>query len=554
MKKMIREKTRAALQVIAGSNELPSLEAVVVEEPRDPSHGHLATNAALALAKALGHKPRELADKIIGAISDPEGYISATTVAGPGFVNFKLSNKWWAKALSDIIAAGPDYGRKPLTGRKVQVEYVSANPTGPLHVGHGRGAAIGDALARILAFTGDEVVREYYINDAGRQMRILGASVLARAKELQGGTEEFPADHYRGEYIYDLAKEVLADKTLTPPNFWALPDEEKIPFLSQFAGQRILNGIKKDLEDFRAIQEVFFSETSLYEKGLVFKALSYLKETGRSFDKDGALWFNSAPLGDDKDRVLIKSDGEKTYLAADIAYHQDKFARGFDLVVDVWGADHHGYIPRMKAAVAALGYKPDQLGVVLVQLVSLLRGGQLVSMSTRAGEFVTLREVVAEVGVDAARFLFLTRGHESPLDFDLEVAKAQSRDNPVYYVQYVCARIYSLIQKSGFEPLKASLTKDGAPLLVEPEEVDLIRHLQTFPETVETAARRLEPHLLTAYLTGAARLFHQYYGRHRLIAEENEPLSRARIALAAAIRQVTVIGLNLLGVAAPERM
>ncbi|MDR2422089.1 MAG: arginine--tRNA ligase [Deltaproteobacteria bacterium] len=553
MKKTIRQKVEAAVLALAVENGLKpgqlNLGQIVVEEPKDPTHGHLATNAALALSKALGQKPRPLADRILAALADPEGFIEKAEAAGPGFINFRLSNKFWAKALAEAIEAGESFGRRPPTGRKVLVEYVSANPTGPLHVGHGRGAALGDALARILAFAGEAVSREYYVNDAGRQMRVLGASVRARLLELKGAGGDFPQDHYRGQYVVDLAKELLKEGSPLPFNFWELGEEGQTRWLSRWAGDRILSDIKKDLVDFKAVQETWFSETSLYEDGAVDKALAFLKAGGHLFERDGALWFRSEPLGDDKDRVLVKSDGEKTYLAADVAYHWNKFERGFDLAVDVWGADHHGYIPRMKAAVAALGYPKDRLAVVLAQLVNLLRGGALASMSTRAGEFVTLREVMDEVGVDAARFIFLTRSHESPLDFDLEEAKAQNKDNPVYYVQYVCARIFSLVQKSPFDSAKADLT-----LLTEPEEVDLIRHLAGFPETVETAARRLEPHLLTAWLTNAARLFHQYYARHRLNDESQPHLSKARIALAGAVRQVTAIGLDLLGVSAPERM
>ncbi|MDR0550356.1 MAG: arginine--tRNA ligase [Deltaproteobacteria bacterium] len=556
MKPTIRQKIEAAVHVVAqeidpnlNPGEL-KLDQIVVEEPKEPSHGHLATNAALTLAKALGQKPRNLADRLVEALKDPEGYLLSAEVAGPGFINFRLSVKWWALALAKILEAGSDYGRRPPTGQKVQVEYVSANPTGPLHVGHGRGAALGDSLARILEFTGATVTREYYVNDAGRQMRILGQSVLARLLELKGELSEFPDDHYRGQYIVDLAKDLLADPSLSPPNFATLDQASQVAFLSRYAGQRILADIKKDLLDFKALQESWFFESSLYERGLVDQAIAALRAKGHILEKDGAVWFLSKPFGDDKDRVLIKSDGEKTYLAADVAYHQDKFAKGFDLVVDVWGADHHGYIPRVKAAVEALGYDRNALAVVLIQLVNLCRGGQQVSMSTRAGEFVTLRAVLDEVGPDAARFMFLTRSHDSPLDFDLEVAKAQNRDNPVYYVQYVSARIFSLLDKSPFKPSQdLDLT-----LLTAPEETDLIRHLVGFPEAVAAAGRRLDPHGLTIWLTATARLFHQYYGRHRLLDEEKESLSRARLALAGAIRQVTAIGLNLLGVTAPEKM
>ncbi|MDR2444018.1 MAG: arginine--tRNA ligase [Deltaproteobacteria bacterium] len=546
---MLKDKILSAVKAIASQENWPDgvkESDFVVEEPRDPSFGQLATNAAMTMAKASGHKPRDLAKLIIAQIADPDGFIDSMEIAGPGFINFRLSSVWWAKALKAIRAAGPDYGRRKPSGRRVQVEFVSANPTGPLHVGHGRGAALGDAVARILTFQGDDVEREYYINDAGRQMNILGLSVLIKLEQSKGLDPQIPEDFYRGDYINQIALDIqpsLGD------NFDCLPREEKIGRLSDIAGRLILDGIKKDLTDFRVSHDTWFSEKSLYQTGAIEKAIKELKDNGHIYNSEGAVWFKTTALGDDKDRVLIKNDGSQTYFAGDIAYHRDKLARGFETMIDIWGADHHGYIQRMKAAVEALGKDRENLSIILVQLVNLLRDGQLVSMSTRGGEFVTLREVLDEVGADAARFIFLTRSHDSTLDFDLELAKAQTRDNPVYYVQYVCARIHSLISKA---ELGGAI---GDPnLLTQPEELELIKHLAAFPDNLESAAKRLEPHLVTVYLTTLAKLFHQYYAVHRLIVDGDPNLTASRVELAAAVRQVTVIGLDLLGVSAPEKM
>ncbi len=549
MKKMLEAKIKRALTLAAAERGLdlgPALDRFVVEEPRDPDHGHLATNAALVLAKAFGQKPTELADEILARLDNREGWIEKMEKAGPGFINFTLGLDWWAKALGDLLTAGDDFGRGEPKGLKVMVEYVSANPTGPLHVGHGRGAAIGDALARVLDRAGYEVVREYYINDAGRQMRLLGNSVYQRARELAGATEPFPDDHYRGQYIIDLAREALSRE----PGLLSRPEDEVVSELTDFAHQDILGGIKADLAAFRVGHEVWFSETSLYRDGLVDQALTFMRARGYIYEQDGALWFRATALGDEKDRVLIKSTGEKTYFAADIAYHWNKYQRGFDLVIDIWGADHHGYIPRMKAAVEALGRRRDDLAVILVQMVSLVRDGQPVSMSTRAGEFVTLKEVLDEVGADAARFMFLTRSPDTTLEFDLELAKAKTRDNPVYYVQYVGARIESILRGN------PALAGDRPDLrrLVQPEETALIKHLTAFPELIQSAAQRWEPHHLTAYLTTLARLFHHYYGQHRVAVDDDPALASARLALVRAIRLVVRLGLDLLGVDSPNSM
>lgn len=548
MKKMLEEKIARALAPLAAEIGLEPGSwsgRFVVEEPRDPDHGHLATNAALVLSKNFSRKPTELADLIMSRLDNSEAWIEKMEKAGPGFINFTLSPKWWAKALADLLAAGENYGRGESKGIKAMVEYVSANPTGPLHVGHGRGAAIGDALARVMGRAGYEVTREYYINDAGRQMRILGESVYLRIQELTGAAVVFPEDHYQGQYIVDLAREFYQ----TRPNILELPQEKAVEELTGFAHRAILAGIKSDLAAFRVGHEVWFSETSLYQDGLVDEALEFMRSQGYIYDQDGALWFKATAMGDEKDRVLIKSSGEKTYFAADIAYHWNKYQRGFDLVVDIWGADHHGYVPRMKAAVEALGRKREDLGVLLVQMVSLVRDGVPVSMSTRAGEFVTLKEVVDEVGADAARFMFLTRSPDSTLEFDLELAKAKTRDNPVYYVQYVGARIESILRAKPAVPADPNFE-----LLVQPEEAALIKHLTTFPELIQTAAARREPHHLTAYLGALARLFHHYYSQHRIAVDDNPPLASARRSLVIAVRLVVRLGLDLLGVESPDSM
>jgi arginyl-tRNA synthetase len=523
-----------------------------VEVPRDATHGDWATNAALVLAKPERKAPRDLAQIIIDHLDDPEGFIEKTDIAGPGFINFTLSAKWWHRVVKNILAQGQSYGRVDIgENKKVQVEFVSANPTGPLHVGHGRGAAVGDALASLLDAAGFDVEREYYINDAGRQMHTLGRSVWYRYLELNGKSVDFPDDHYQGDYIRDLAQE-LKDKH--GDRFVEMTDHDAVAEIYPWAAEQIGNGIRDDLAAFGVEYNVWFSEKSLYNNGLLKATLDDMRERGHIYDKDGAVWFATEKLKDDKDRVLIKSSGDHTYFASDIAYHRDKFKRGFDTVIDIWGADHHGYVGRMKAAVKALGYDRDQLQVLLVQLVNLLRGGTPVAMSTRAGQFVTLKEVVDEVGVDAARFLFLTRSSDSPLDFDLELAKTQTKDNPVYYVQYAHARITSVFKKAeaeGFtevDPESADLT-----LLVEEEELGLMKFLAGFPQLVEGAALAREPHRLTHYLTELAKKFHPYYNRHKFVSED-KALSRSRLVLAQAVRQIVANGLGLLGVSAPDSM
>ena len=554
MRKILYDKVVAALEAAAQKGEIPRVDipgSFTIETPKQEAHGDWAANAAMVMSKPAGKKPRDLAAIIIDNIRDDEGRLEKMEIAGPGFINFTLSAKWWAEVVRRILTEKDSYGRcEAGQGRKVQVEFVSANPTGPLHVGHGRGAALGDALARILEAAGWDVQREYYVNDAGRQMRTLGRAVLYRYYQSFGREVDFHKDLYQGDYIVDLAREI---KERDGDKYLDMDEEVAVDEIYPWAASMILDGIKDDLAAFRVSYDRWFSEKSLFQDDQFKQTMEDLKARGHIYEKDGAVWFASVDLGDDKDRVLIKSSGDNTYFATDIAYHRNKYERGFDLVINLWGADHHGYIPRMKAAVEALGRQKSQLEVLLVQLVNLLRGGAPVAMSTRAGEFVTLKEVVDEVGPDAARFIFLTRSSDSPLDFDLDAAKAKSADNPVYYVQYAHARICSVFRAAESQGLPAEALNADLSLLKEEEEVGLIKHLAKFGQVVEGAAANLEPHRLTHYLTELAKKFHPYYNRHRFIGDDPK-LTNARLALAAAVKQVTASGLNLLGVSAPEKM
>ena len=555
MKETLQKALLEALAAAQAAGDLPQGEApqFVVERTKQADHGDLATNLAMQLARPLKMNPRQIAQKLVDRLGNANGLIHQAQIAGPGFINFFLEPSAWMSVLTRIMEPGArfgcgDWGR----GKKVNVEFVSANPTGPLHVGHGRGAVWGDTLARLLAFSGFAVSTEYYINDAGNQMNTLGRSVLVRARQLKGSDEEFPEKHYMGVYIQDLAAELLDSEQ--GKGLLDMPEKDAMALCTVWAAGKILDGIKDDLKAFQIEHEVFFSEKSLVDRGGVEAAFAELKRLNQLYEKDGALWFRSTDFGDDKDRVVRRSNGETTYFASDIAYHLDKFRRGFDWCIDVWGADHHGYVPRMKAAVEALDHNRDELELVLVQLVNLLRAGEPVAMSTRAGEFVTLREVVDEVGPDSARFIFLTRRSEQTLDFDLEVAKQQSMDNPVYYVQYAHTRVKSVLRKAAEEGV--SLPDPGAvdlALLSLAKEVDLAKLLNEFPETVEGAARSLKPHRITYYLQELAEQFHSYYNAHRVLVDD-QALSAARLVFIQAVGAVIAQGLDLLGVSAPEAM
>lgn len=528
---------------------LPYIE---VEAPGNPQHGDYAANAALILAAQAKQNPRKIAQTIQENISDPEKIIEKTQIAGPGFINFFVKDSIWHNYLKNIDEQKEKYGLSDFgCGKKVQVEFVSANPTGPLHIGHARGAVVGDVIANLLTADGYRISREYYINDAGNQMNNLGKSVLLRYRELMGEKIEFPETCYRGDYIMDISREIIkreGDKYLN------LNEEETISYFNSVAGQEILEEIKVDLKDFGVIFDEYFSEKELYKDNGVTNLLDKLQEQGFIYSDGETLWFKTTDFGDEKDRVVIRKNGEPTYFAADIAYHQNKFSRGFEMIIDIWGADHHGYMPRIWAGIQALGHDKTALKIILVQLVNLLRGGVPAAMSTRSGEFVTLREVLDEVGKDAARYNFLMRRSDSHLDFDLELAKKQSSENPVYYVQYAHARICSILRMAQERDITLPVYADIDPgMLSDPEEKNLIKLLVRYPETICSAARSLEPHRVTFYLNELAGVFHSYYNKNKVISE-NQQLTAARLFLAGAIKIVLQNALKIIGVSAPEKM
>jgi len=528
-------------------------DKATIEPPKDKQFGDMACNVAMLTAGKLGMKPRDLAEELKKDLLAADPALSKVEVAGPGFLNVTFAPAFWQKTVEEVLEVKQCFGKFNLgRGRKVQVEFVSANPTGPLHIGHGRGAAVGDCVARILRAMDYEVSTEYYINDAGRQMRLLGESIWVRCLELLKKPVVYPEDWYKGEYIIDLARELL---TLKGSALCDLPPAEGQDICYEYGMKSILDGIKKDLADFRVEHQVWFSEKSLVAAGAVERTLEDLKSRGLAYEDDGAAWMDTTRYGDDKNRVLRKSTGELTYFASDIAYHADKYARGFNTVVDIWGADHHGYVPRMKAAVQALGRDADDLKVILVQLVNLLRGGEQIAMSTRAGQFETLADVCAEVGVDAARFMFLSRKSDSHLDFDLDLVKQQSMDNPVYYVQYAHARICSLFAKAAERGV--AMPECSPALLARldtPEDLDLMRLMEQYPDTLANAAQTLSPHVVSFYLRELAGLLHRYYSANPVLAASDEDLMRARMLMLAAVAEVVRSGLELLGVSAPEKM
>jgi len=520
-------------------------------ETRDPTHGDYATNLALTLAPKLGQKPRAVAEAIVARLALPPAYVSKIEVAGPGFINFFLAREERAAVLARVVAAGPRYGRAnggTARGTKVNVEFVSANPTGPLHVGHGRGAALGDAIAALLEWTGHAVTREFYVNDGGAQIDKLARSLWARVQQCAGRAAEIPEGGYHGDYLKELAAAILAREGR---GFADLPEEECVSRCRAIAVQSQRAEQDADLREFGVRFDVVFSESQLYREGAIDQALAELARHGVTFERDGALWLRSTAFGDDKDRVLRKSDGTYTYLLPDIAYHRHKRERGFARAIDVWGADHHGYVPRMRAALRALGYGDDFLHVQIVQLVRVMRGGEEVRFSKRTGEFVTLRDLFQETGVDAARYFFLMRRGDAQFVFDVDLAKSQTEENPVFYVQMAHARMSGIFRVAAREP--AQVTVDGVDLgaLTMPEEIDLLNELTAFPGLVARAADALEPHRITGYLEGLARIAHAWYHKYRVLGEVEEA---ARLVLARAVRQVLANGLTLLGIRAPDRM
>jgi arginyl-tRNA synthetase len=554
MKDKIIQLIQQAVHRAHNNGQLPSevLPEVEITEPKADAHGDFSTNIAMVMASAQKMAPRKIAEAIVSQLDDADGILGRTEIAGPGFINFFVKPSAWHTVLSQIHQTDTCYGFTNVgKGQKIQVEFVSSNPTGPLHVGHGRGAAVGDSVAGILSACGFDVQKEYYINDSGRQIATLGRSVLLRYRELHGQQIQFPEDCYQGGYIQDLAAEL---QKIHADGLLKLAEDEAISICARFAAGKIMEGIREDLTAFGVAFDCWFSEQSLYDSGRVDEVIADFQRLGIVYQKDGALWFRTSAYGDEKDRVVVRGNGQTTYFASDIAYHEDKYRRGFDRVIDVWGADHHGYIPRMHAAVEASGHRREQFDVILVQLVNLLRGGQPVAMSTRAGEFVTLREVIDEVGRDAARFIFLTRHYDSALDFDLEVAKQKSNDNPVYYVQYVHARIASISRKGrDRDAFNCEWNEQAIAMLLEPGEIELIKNLARYPEIVQNSAMTLEPHRITFYLMNLASAFHAYYNKHRVLVEDSM-LRCGRLNLVLAVQKVIRNGLNLLGVSAPERM
>lgn len=519
----------------------------IIEIPKDSKNGDFATNVAMKLAKVFKKNPRDIASDLVNNI-EKDNFIDKIEIAGPGFINFYINKKYFESIIEQVLKDENyfilDFGEN----KRVLVEFVSANPTGPLHIGHGRGAAYGDTLARLLRVAGFQVEKEYYINDAGNQMKMLGDSIVTRYKQLVNGKIEEMQDGYRGEYIIDIAKKIYeeyGDSLLNDP-------EKCFNICFKTGLDEIMKSIVDDLNDFRVSFDRWFSEKSLFEKGVVDKALSILDENGYLYEKDGAVWFKSTSFGDEKDRVVKKADGSYTYFASDIAYHLNKIERGYDLLVNVWGADHHGYMNRMFGALKALGAPDDILKIVLIQMVNLVKGGERISMSTRAGEFITLRWLIDEVGADAARFFYLMRDHNAQFDFDIDLAKSKSSDNPVYYVQYAHARVNSLFENAIDKGVEFSLAENLDKLTLD-QEKEIIKKIDELKKVIKAAATHLEPHRISYYLQELASLFHNYYYNFKIISDDYE-LTNARLNLAKAVAKTIKFGLDILGVEAPEKM
>ena len=597
MKAQVQGLLKAALDRLIEGEQLPETarQDPQVMRTQNPAHGDFSSNLALVLGKVARTNPRTLAEQLLRALPEAS-FLEKAEIAGPGFLNFFLAPAAHLALIPQILAQGPNFGRSRIgAGKRVQVEFVSANPTGPLHVGHGRGAAYGAAVSNLLEAVGFQVHREYYVNDAGRQMDILTTSIWLRYLELCGETLRFPSNGYRGDYVWDMAASLHREHgdTYRQPAetlFAGVPEDaaseeernaqadapqgdkeahidaliarakdllgdHRYRLIFELGLNTILDDIREDLAQFGVEYDQWFSERSLAERGLIYRAIERLREAGYAYDRAGALWFRASEFGDEKDRVLVRENGQTTYFASDIAYHMDKLERGFHRVIDIWGADHHGYVPRIKASLKALGDDPDRLSVLLVQFAILYRGGERVPMSTRAGEFVTLRQLRREVGRDAARYFYVMRRAEQHLDFDLDLAKSQSNDNPVYYVQYAHARICSVLRQAADRGLSVEPSEGDQhlDLLREPQEQELLKCLGRYPEVLETAALQEEPHQLTHYLRELANAFHSYYNAHPFLVDD-EKLRDGRIKLILATRQVLRNALNLLGVSAPEQM
>ncbi|MBM4444109.1 MAG: arginine--tRNA ligase [Chloroflexi bacterium] len=552
---MVKGKIAGALReaVIEAQRQelLPSvaLPDIVVERPQSTAHGDYACSSPLKLARIMGLNPLQIAERVAHLIA-PLPEVEKVEVARPGFINFTLRRDWLAREVEAIRHAGRDYGGVDLgRGRRVQLEFVSVNPTGPLHVGHGRGAILGDTLANVLAASGYSVEREYYVNDAGGQIDAFYRSLYARCQQEAGRQEEIPQDGYRGDYVVELARQIMAEKG---DALLVMPREEAVAEIGRIGLLRVMESIRADLELLGVNFDVWFSEKSLYDTGQYQQTMSLLRAGGHMGEKEGAVWFASSELGDDKDNVLVRSNGVPTYFASDVAYHYNKFvARQFDTVINIWGADHQGHVPRMKAVLRALDIDPARLQIIITQMVTLRRGGVELRISKRSGELVTLREVVDEVGADACRFVFLSRSTDSQMDFDLELAKKESAENPVYYVQYAHARIASILRMAAERNI--DISRGDVSLLVTEPELGLIRRMIELPEVVEIVAANLEPHHLPHYALELATAFHGFYRDCRVISED-EALTAARLKLVDAARIVLARTLSLMGMTAPERM
>ena len=543
MKQYLREQILPVLKSLGVPEDINP----AFEKPRNTLHGDLTTNVAMNAAKQMRTNPRQLAQQILDTIKLDTTLVAKIEIAGPGFINFHFTEKYYQSQLAEIIQQGKQFGRADIGNRlKTQIEFVSANPTGPLTVGHGRGAVYGDTIARLLEWTGYEVTREYYFNNAGRQMRILGDSVRLRYLELMGENIEFPEDYYQGEYIKEIAQH-LKDK-----HGDGLKNESAEGIFKQQAEQEIFDDIKKTLTRIGVKHNVFFNENTLYETGQVKEVIEEFRKKDLAYDQDGAVWFKSTIFGGEKDKVIVKATGEPTYRLPDIAYHRDKLRRGFEFIIDVLGADHVATYPDVLAGIKALGYDESKIKVLIHQFVTILQEGEVVKMSTRKANFITLDELVDEVGADVVRYFFLMRGIGSHLNFDLKLAKEQSEENPVYYLQYAHARIASIIRLAESKGVKVNKSYDLS-LLTQPEEISLMKLLSEFPDMVESCAATYEPHRLAEFLHDVAGSYHKFYHEHRVVGEDLD-MTAARIALCLATKIVLANGFAILGINAPEKM
>ncbi|MBI4653411.1 MAG: arginine--tRNA ligase [Nitrospirae bacterium] len=533
-----------------GLSDIPRID---VEIPKSEAHGDIFTTLAMSIAKSLKKPPRKIAEELLAEIKKQEGPFEKFELAGAGFINFTFKKEYFYQALEKLLNEEHSYLKTDIgKDKKIQIEFVSANPTGPLHIGHGRGAAVGNALSNILASAGYDVEREYYINDAGVQVKLLGQSVYTRYQQMLGNNIPFPEDGYKGSYIETISDEIIKK---AGNKYFNQSFEECGDFFTNYSYKTMLADIAKDLRDFGITFDRWQSEMELYEKGKVTDSLNTLHDKKFLYERDSALWFSSTRFGDDKDRVVVKKDGKYTYFASDIAYHKDKLDRGFDTIIALWGADHHGYIPRINSVLEAFDFPKGKFKVILIQMVTLLRHGKPVQMSKRAGEFITLREVIDEVGADTTKFIFLTRRPDSHLEFDIEVAKEQSAENPVFYVQYAFARISSIFKQATekMQDARCKIQEVDLSVLKEPDELSLIKKLFQYPMVFEGTVLSFEPHRITYYLQELAKLFHSYYNKHRVISDD-KPLTTARLCLCKGVQIVLEEGLKMLGVSAPERM